>query len=115
VLRTSGQPLKFIQIPLALAVISWGLSVLSGFTFIGKITSSIYRNSMYLDILQGRDPDVGNDQKSIEIAIKLYRETNPEFSKKASFYAKSQQRLFYIGIVLFILWHVLEMAHAVSR
>jgi hypothetical protein len=35
VLQTTGQPLKVMQLPLAVAVISWGISIYCGLQFIG--------------------------------------------------------------------------------
>ena len=42
--QTQGKPLSWSQLPLALAVVCWGLSFYFGCYFIEHITSSLYAN-----------------------------------------------------------------------
>lgn len=111
VTQTTGQTLKWIQLPLGLAILSWGISIICGLRFIGLIVSSIYRNSIYLDMVQGKDDISGRDPHKIEIGVKVYREGSEKMNKKSTLLYTFQEGLFFLGILLFIVWRVVEMAH----
>ena len=107
--KTTGESLKLIQIPLALAVISWGLSIYCGLTFMSFVLSTLYANDKLFDIQAGRFPEVGNNKKLIEYAQDLMFDILNNSSDKASRYGKYQDKLFYLGVILYIIWHLLEM------
>lgn len=109
VYKTTGQELKWIQLPLAFSVASWGLSVLCGLKFLKYVISTLYANNAYFDILQGKHPKVGNHPQKIEAATSGIKQAMQTNSNRASSYSKWQGRLFYVGIILFIVWHVFEM------
>jgi hypothetical protein len=107
--KTSGLPLKWSQVPLALSVISWGISIFCGLRFIKYVISTLYANNTYFDILAGRHPDLGNDPEKISAGVKGITQAMESNGEKAQKYFSWQGRLFYFGIILFIIWHVLEM------
>lgn len=107
--KTSGLPLKLSQIPLGLSVVSWGGSIFCGLKFMKYVISNYYANNTYIDIINGQDPVVGDNPSRINAAAegtKIAMKTN---ENSASFFFKWLDILFYIGILLFIIWHVLEM------
>jgi hypothetical protein len=109
VYKTTGLQLKWTQIPLGLAILCWGLSIFCGLRFLKYVISTLYANNVYFDIIQGRYADIGTHPQKIEAAksgVKQAMETN---SNRASAYSKWQERLFYCGIVLFLVWHITEM------
>ena len=109
VYKTTGLQLKLTQMPLGLAILCWGLSVFCGLRFLKYVISTLYANNAYFDIIQGRDSEIGTHPQKIEAAtsgVKQAMETN---SNRASSYSKWQERLFYSGIILFLVWHILEM------
>lgn len=107
--KTSGLPLKFSQIPLGLSVLSWGISIFCGLRFIEYLISSLYANNAYFDILAGRHPDLGNIPWKKEAGAEGVKQAMESNGTTAGKYFDWQGRLFYGGIVLFILWHILEM------
>lgn len=107
--KTSGLPLKYSQIPLGLSVLSWGISIFCGLKFIQYIISNLYANNTYLDILAGRHPDLGNIAWKKEAGAEGVKQAMLSNGETAGKYFKWQGRLFYAGILLFILWHILEM------
>lgn len=106
---TMGKPLIFEQIPLGLAVLSWGLCIYYGFNYVKKIIESKSvnfemlklegnRTAMNLSDYSSKSNElVDEDQRIHVLIIKYY---------------KYQEMFFYIGIGLFLVWHVLEMALA---
>lgn len=107
--KTIGLPLKWAQIPLAIAVLSWGASIYCGLQFIRYIISTLYANNAYFDILQGKHPEVGTHPQKIEAATSGVKQAMASNVDKASVLSSWQYRLFLFGFIAFIIWHVLEM------
>jgi hypothetical protein len=107
--KTSGQPLRIAQIPLGAGVLSWGISVYCGLTFMGYVISNLYANSAYFDVLKGVHPLTGTRSENIQVGANAMMEVMQKNSDTASRYAKWQNRLFYFGIVCFIGWQIWEM------
>lgn len=109
VYKTTGQQLKWTQLPLGISVLCWGLSVFCGLRFLKYVISTLYANNDYFVIIQGKNPEIGNHQQKIEAATSGIKEAMNSNSTKANSYFKWQERLFYLGIILFLVWHIIEM------
>ena len=109
--KTSGQPLKWTQIPLGLSVLSWGISIYCGLTFLKYVISTLFANNAYFDIIRGQYPGVGKDPEKVLGATKGIKTAIESNIKTAERYFNWKQRLFYSGVILFIFWHILEMYH----
>jgi ABC-type transport system involved in multi-copper enzyme maturation permease subunit len=107
--RTENQSLAYSKIPLALAVISWSISIYCGLKFLKYVISNLYANNDYYEITNGRHPELGKDPELIECGIKGFMEAMKINSKEMKKYFNFQSYLFYFGIVLFIVWHIIEM------
>ena len=107
--KTVGQPLKFTQIPLGISVFSWGINIFCGFTFLKHVISTLFSNNEYLDIQQGKNKEIGNNPQLINAASKGIENAMMSNSNKANSFFNWQQYLFYLGIVSFLIWHLLEM------
>ena len=107
--KTSGLPLKWSQIPLGLSVICWSISIFFGLNFLKYVIGNLYLNNEYFEILAGINPDFGNTTWQIEANIEGLKLAMKSDEKTAEKYFDWQGKLFYIGVVLFILWHILEM------
>lgn len=106
---TMGEALKWSQIPLGLAIVFWGVSIYCGLTFQKYVISSFYNNHDYLNIIDGKDDDVGKKSSNIEFAKNIMKETLIKNEKKAINFSKWQNRLFFGGFISFLVWHILEM------
>jgi hypothetical protein len=107
VYKSSEQSLSLSHIPLGIAVTSWCLSIFFGFKFIRFIIASIYLNYKKVtknEVIWGGDPNYD----IIVIGDELYGETTVS-SNGAKISFLSLNYFFYTGIILFIVWHVLEM------
>ncbi len=109
VYQTTGKPLSLLHIPLGLAVASWATSIFCGFRFKKYILSNLFANAEHLEIIAGKSPTVGADPELIQAASDAVRyslEQNARHGKSCSLW---HHRLFYTGMILFMVWHVLEM------
>lgn len=107
--KTSGLPLKSSQITLGLSVTSWGISIFCGLRFIKYAISNLYAINIYFDIIGGRHPNLGSNTHKIAAGMEGAQEAMASNAEKASKYFNWQGRLFYAGILLFIVWHIVEM------
>ncbi|KEO72941.1 hypothetical protein [Anditalea andensis] len=113
--KTTGQPLKWIQLPLGTAILCWGLSIFCGLSLLKYVISTLYANNTYFDIIQGRNSEIGNHPQKIEAATSGVKQAMDINSNRASSYSKWQERLFYLGIVLFLVWHITEMYQVIPH
>lgn len=104
--NTIGLPLKWIQIPLGLAVIFWALSVFFGLTYLKYNLSITIDNISYLNIRLYNTEAIA---KGLEMQDKIKAKL-----KTANNYSSVQEFLFYSGIISFIIWHILEM-YSISK
>ncbi len=109
VYQTSSQALKWSQIPLAIAIASWGFSIFCGLKFIKYVLSTTYANLDYLEILDGQHPELGNVAWKMEAGSKGVIQAMKKNIKNAGKYFSWQGDLFYNGIFFFIVWHITEM------
>jgi hypothetical protein len=85
------------------------VSIFCGLKFIKFVISNLYANNSYFDILAGRHPELGKDPGKIGAGVEGIMQAMESNGNAANKYFIWQGRLFYSGIILFILWHVLEM------
>lgn len=107
--QTTGQSLKVVQIPLGFAVISWSMSIYYGLKFLKYVISSLYANNEYFEIIKGNNSNVGKHPIAIESGVKDFKAAMKINQSRMKHYFKYQSILFYIGMILFIIWHLLEM------
>lgn len=107
--QTGGVPYKYSQIPLGIAVLSWGLSVFLGLRFIRLVISTVYTNMGLMDIKEGKDPLSGNHPQKIAIGYETVKGIIDTNSKTASNLHKWQYRFFFFGMISLIAWHLYEM------
>ena len=74
------------------------------------VQASIYANYSLLQLQKGVHRNQPNHPQLVEAAIKGVDSAIETNVDNADFYAKWQFRLLIIGAVLFLIWHVIEMA-----
>jgi ABC-type transport system involved in multi-copper enzyme maturation permease subunit len=109
VYKTENQSLTYSQIPLALAVLSWSISIFCGLKFLKYVISCLYANNGYYEIIKGRFPNIGSNPELIKSGVEGFREAMEINGKAMKKHFKFQGYLFYSGIILFIIWHIIEM------
>lgn len=112
--QTIGKPIKYTQIPLGGAIVAWCISIYCGLKFIQHQISGVYNNIELIKIQEGTSELITDKPHLISYATELMIEKLKANGDKTSQLANWQDWCFYIGIFLFIVWHVLEMAMTTS-
>jgi hypothetical protein len=107
--ETHGAALAWSQVPLGLAVLSWGLSFFCGCRYLNHAGSVLYANFELLRVQAGEHPEVGQNKAMMVAAAEGIRLGVADLAKKTGIYANRQFRLLVCGAVLYVVWHVLEM------
>ena len=107
--NTLDAKLQFIQIPLGIAVLSWGISVYCGIKFLKTVLALLYDNIRYYDVKNGNDRDIGSNPEKIKIAVSVIKPILLDRANKVSIFFNWQVRLFYSGIIFFIVWRIIVM------
>src|SRR5258706_3491162 len=74
VTQPQGAKLAYSQIPLAFAVVLWGLSFFFGCKHLGYAESTLFANSVLLKVEAGRHPQVGGHPQLMSAASEGIRE-----------------------------------------
>ena len=103
--KTSGLRLSYYEIPLAFAVLCWGISFYIGCRCVNLTQGAMFMNITMLELGSVRS---GNPEE-LKGRIKSVLSQMNGMNEKATVYDRWQFRLLIIGAVLFLVWHVLGM------
>ncbi len=106
---TTSAKISIKQLPLGIAILSWGFSVFKGFRMILHTMKFISTNIDLLDIEAGKSDVVGKNPAAISYSKGLVSKKLDNISKKSTSYFKRQLSLFYFGMLSFVVWHIIEM------
>lgn len=109
VYQTKDDKIDFAKILLLLAVISWSLSIYFGISFIKKQQHGLHLNYMIYENQRNKFEDSKNNIEKIKIVDSIFKEKINSVSDKSKRQYKYQLNTFFIGVVLYILWHILKM------
>lgn len=109
VTQTINESLSLHKIPAGIAILCWCYSIFSGLYFLRYIISTLYANDAYFSILEGTYPEIGNNKDKQQVAANAVEKAINLNSKKAEKLSKRQNTYFFIGMISFMIWHVLEM------
>ena len=107
--QTREAALAWSQVPLAAAVLSWGLSFFCGVRYLEYLNSVNYDNLELLNVQAGRHPLAGTHPGKIQIGVDYLMREIETGSSKASVFGRWQSGLLIAGAVFYVLWHILEM------
>lgn len=110
VYRSGDMSLSVWQIPLGVAVVCWALSIYCGITFLKYRLAIQYANFEYLSVSDGTHPEIRKNPLHAEptkAGISAAIESN---SKKGGRLYRWQYRYFYLGIIAFLTWHIVQMS-----
>ncbi len=107
--QTNGKAFEKNQILLGLAMLSWSVSVYLGLLFLRLLISTIYANIGLLDMTEGRSDIAGTNPQKIAIGREAIMKIIKSNSTKTMNLHKWQNNLFYLGMCLYIIWHLYGM------
>ena len=108
--KTTAMKMSWSMLPLGLAAISWGLSFYCGCKNLLWVQTAIFANYSLLQLKSGIHPDQPPHPQLLQAAEEGVRAAIETNIKGAEFNGKWQFRLLIIGSILFLTWHVLDMA-----
>lgn len=106
---TADATLHWSLIPVAAAVLSWGVSFFNGCRYLEYLQSITYANADMLRIQRGEHPVVGPEPWKVAAATEGVREAMNENMVASEKHYKRQFRYLVGGGALFVAWHVLEI------
>jgi hypothetical protein len=107
--QTQTAELAWSQVPLAVAVLLWGLSFFFGCRHLAYVSSNLYANSALFQVARGEHPQAGSHPQMIAAATEGIRKAIDSNNEKATRYGRWQFWLLVAGAVAYLIWHVLEM------
>ncbi|MBU1643162.1 hypothetical protein KKE54_07345 [bacterium] len=113
--KTMGYKLSYSMIPLGLANISWSLSFYLGCKSVNAIQSAMQSNYRLLELAYGYHQSQPDTDAELDIALDKTREACERKIETAHKFDIWQFRTLIIGAVLFIAWHITEMALVGSK
>lgn len=110
VTQTQTAALARSQVPLAVAVLCWGLSFAAGCMRVQYVNSTLYANMSLLKVQAGQMQSVGTHPGMMQAAADGIRGAIETNSRRGAVYGQWQFYLLIAGAVAFLAWHIIEMA-----
>ena len=107
--ETATAALTWSQVPLAAAVLSWGLSFYCGCRHLTLMASSLYSNFELLNVYAGENPVAGKNPEIIAILAAAIQNGINANSSRTERFGKMQFEFLISGAIFYIGWHVWEM------
>ena len=107
---TKESSFSYSLIPLGLAVLVWGLSFYCGCQNIRYSNTNTIANIELLNLESGEYPEFSKNPKMIQVITEGIKSAFESNSVKLCSYSNWQFRFLIIGSVMFIVWHIFEMA-----
>jgi hypothetical protein len=106
--QTHGRALSWSQVPLGAAVVCWGIGFYAGCQRVSHVAAGLVGNVRLFEIDAGHA--VGTDPTRKEVARKQVEGNLSDHNRGAVRNWYRQSRLLVAGAVMYVTWHVLEMA-----
>lgn len=102
--QTFNQKLEFYYILLGGSLLFWTSCIICGFQFLQVLIKGLISNSDYFSFIK--------DYSHLDdIAKEILIEKVDKYNKKSKWYFKYQQVFFYLGVALFLIWHISRMTY----
>ncbi len=107
--QTHEKGFVWSMVPLCIAVLCWGLSVMLGLRYLNTVISLTYKNMEQMKMKDGHHHLTGNQPVLIQEGIRLLNEQMHNDKEVAVLLYVWQGRLFYGGMLLYFCWHLYSM------
>ncbi|WP_022958089.1 hypothetical protein [Spongiibacter tropicus] len=107
--QTASSALSLCQLPLAAALLFWGLSFYLSCKNLAYVNSTLFANYELLRVENGRYPELSGHPQMVQAASEGIRGAIKNNSDTANQLGHWQFRMLITGSVSYIVWHVIEM------
>ncbi|MFC3864610.1 hypothetical protein [Alcaligenes aquatilis] len=107
--QTSKHPLSLWFLPLAVSLLSWGVSFVMGCLYLQLRALLGDLNFKLITIQNGEDEVYGRDPIAVTEAVFRLKKKFNDKNNTVGFYYRWQFYFFVVGVIFFIFWHILEM------
>lgn len=107
--KTEGINFDQWALPVALAVLCWGLSFYCGCKNVNYLQSALGSNFLLMQLHDGIAKNQPGTPEELAVALRVTNEAVTAKGRKASFYSGWQFRFLITGSGFFIIWHVLRL------
>jgi hypothetical protein len=105
--KTETAVITWSLIPMALAIIAWGISFYCGFRNLSWVQTAVSANYCLLQLEAGTHPKQPPQGEWLAAAVNGTNKTLTSNIQKAMFYAMWQFRLLIAGAIFFLSWHII--------
>ena len=109
IVTTSEISLDISQILLAMGIISWGLSIHTGFKYLEKHMDALFYNINLLKTKEGVHELSGKNLGKIEYVSERFKEEFDKIARSSVPLHRWQYIWFIIGIIFYLTWHIIGM------
>lgn len=106
---TMDRSLVAIDIVLGSSILCWLVSSLYGINAVKTLVIALANNVSVIDISSGKHELTGTHPEKIVVGLQTMDEVAKTMSNRSLKYMNIQRRGLYWGIVLFVVWRVLDM------
>lgn len=107
--RTTGSIISWKDVPLGLAILSWGASFWSGCYNRAYNSTTLYANLALLHLADGTHTEQPSHPQAALAAIEGVRAAAEQNSTSANRWGKWQFRMLIAGAIFFVAWHIVRM------
>lgn len=101
--------MDYVLIPVGLSIPCFGGSILCGLLSLKYERKTLSVNATLVLIQKGAHPDVGESPRAMKMAYDGMAELLETSSKRSTQFFGWQGNIFYLGIILFTVWQLLEL------
>lgn len=107
--QTKNDKIDYPKILLLFAVLFWATSIYLGIQFIKKQQHGLLLSYRSYENLRNKFELSKNNPEKIKITEEVIKEKFKEISEESKKNYKYQLNTFFIAVILYIVWHILEM------
>ncbi|MBB6449786.1 hypothetical protein HNR44_001764 [Geomicrobium halophilum] len=106
------EELSYTQIPLGISLICWGISFWFGCRNREYNNSILYSNYELLKVQKGQHSEVPNHPDYEKAASDGILDAINKNNKRVENFGRGQRNMFIIGVLLFVLWRIVEILYS---
>ena len=107
---TLGYKISYQGIPLAIAILSWMISIYSGLRNRAASNRFTFLNIELLEVQSGESKIAGNNPSAIKHGVDIIKNHLDKVNEDTKSFGRLQLHSFYAGVISFVIWRVIDMS-----